>query len=156
MNTLTRFLLISALLLVSTDLTMAGPGWQRYFDPETGLRVDIPVDVFATDAGDADGGHGRKLMTADGRANLTIQTLPNERGDTPAAFLASKRPPPGIVYRRVTPKFFVVSSFKDDKIFYNRCNFSGRIAYCVLINYPAREKSRWDGILTRLSRSLTL
>ena len=85
---------------------------------------------------------------------MTVQTLPNARGDSPAAFLAAKGPPPGIVYRRVTKTFFVVSSFRDDMIWYNRCNFAGGSANCVLINYPAREKARWDGIVTRISRSL--
>jgi hypothetical protein len=152
----TAALSVAMLALLIVTPAAAGFGWQRYYDPETGLRIDIPADVFTGDAGVPNGGNGRKLVTADGRANLTVQTLPNERGDTPAAFLASRRPPPGIVYHRVTPKFFVVSSFKDDKIFYDRCNFSGRLAHCVLINYPAREKSRWDGIVTRLSRSLAL
>jgi hypothetical protein len=140
--------------LSTPAMAAADPGWQRYSDSETGLHVDVPTNVFTRDGGA--GAHARKSVTADGRANLTVETFPNERGASPAAFLASKGPPPGIVYRRVTSKFFVVSSFKNDMIFYNRCNFSGRMAHCVLINYPAREKARWDGIVTRISRSLTL
>lgn len=132
----------------------AAPGWQTYAAPGSALRVDIPAAIFDRDAGPAEGGPGRKLVTSDGRANLTVQTVPNPRGDTPAAFLAAKGPPPGILYRRVTPTFFVVSSIRNDVIWYNRCNFSGRAAHCVLINYPAREKAQWDGIVTRISRSL--
>jgi hypothetical protein len=65
------------------------------------------------------------------------------------------QPPNNIVYKRVTPNFFVVSSFRNDKIWYDRCNFAGHFVNCVLINYPAAEKRRWDGIVTRISNTLT-
>jgi hypothetical protein len=73
---------------------------------------------------------------------------------TPSAFLARKRPPRDIVYRRMTPNFFVVSSLRNRLIWYDRCNFSGRLITCVLINYPAREKQAWDSVVTRFSNSL--
>ena len=151
-----RILQLAALgaVLATPFAAAPSPDWQRYSNPESGLSVDIPTAIFERDAGPAESGPGRKFVTSDGRANLTVQTVANPRGDTPAAFLAAKGPPSGIVYRRVTKTFFVVSSFRDDKIWYNRCNFAGRAAHCVLINYPAREKARWDGIVTRLSRSL--
>jgi hypothetical protein len=74
--------------------------------------------------------------------------------DTPAAFLAKKRPPARIQYKRVTSRFFAVSSYRGDKVWYDRCNFSGRLVHCVLINYPAREERDWDDIVTRISLSL--
>lgn len=80
--------------------------------------------------------------------------IPNEAGDSPAVFLAKKNPPANIVYRRVTPLFFVVSSFRGDKIWYNRCNFVNRSVICLLIDYPANEKRRWDGVITRISNTL--
>ena len=151
-----RILQLAALgaVLATPAAAATSPGWLRYKNPESGLTVDIPTAIFDRDAGAAEGGPGRKFVTADGRANLPVQTVPNARGESPAAFLASKGPPPGIVYRRVTRSFFVVSSFKDDMIWYNRCNFAGGSANCVLMNYPAREKARWDGIVTRISRTL--
>jgi hypothetical protein len=84
-----------------------------------------------------------------------VQSLSNPRGVSPAVFLANKRPPSNITYRRITSQFFVVSSFKGDKVFYDRCNFSDRLIHCVLINYPAGEKSRWDDVVTRISHTLT-
>jgi hypothetical protein len=128
--------------------------WRHYTIPETGVNLDIPVTVFAEDGGKPEAGYGRRFLNSDGRANLTIQSLPNEAGDSPARFLAKRHPPSNIVYQRVTGRFFVVSSFRNDKIWYNRCNFSGRYANCVLINYPAAEKRRWDGIVTRISNTL--
>ena len=98
---------------------------------------------------------GENFLTADRRANLTVQSIPNVTGDSPATFLARKNPPPGIVYRRVTDRFFVASSFRNGLIWYNRCNFAGRMVTCVLINYPASEKKQWDAVVTRISNSLS-
>jgi hypothetical protein len=55
----------------------------------------------------------------------------------------------------VTPRFFAISSYKGDQVSYDRCNFSRRLVHCVLINYPAREERAWDGIVTRISLSLS-
>jgi hypothetical protein len=85
---------------------------------------------------------------------MTVQSIPNDANDTPAVFLAKKNPPPGIIYKRVTSGFFVVSSVSNGKIWYNRCNRAPRYMQCVLINYPAAEKRRWDDVVTRISNSL--
>ena len=127
--------------------------WTVYRIAETGTSVDFPSSIFTEPAGRPDG-YGQKFRTSDGRANFTIEAIPNAARDTPAAFLAKMGPPPRIQYKRVTPRFFAVSSYKGDKIWYDRCNFSGRIAHCVLINYPAREERDWDDIVTRISLSL--
>jgi hypothetical protein len=50
---------------------------------------------------------------------------------------------------------FAVSSVRKDKIWYDRCNFSGHYINCVLINYPAAEERQWDDIVTRISLSLS-
>ena len=128
--------------------------WTTYTIPETGTSVDFPSSIFTERAGRPDG-EGQRFQSADGRANLTIQAAANSANDTPAAFLARKGPPSHITYKRITPRFFVVSSYKGDKIWYDRCNFSRGLAHCVLINYPAREKRAWDKIVTRISLSLT-
>jgi hypothetical protein len=129
--------------------------WQRYVVAETGAGVDVPRDIFSDEAGKPEAGYGARFQTSDRRANLTVQSLRNDANDSPSAFLAKKRPPSGIVYRRVTPRFFVVSSFRNDLIWYNRCNFAGRSIACVLINYPAAEKKRWDAVVTRISNTLS-
>jgi hypothetical protein len=128
--------------------------WQQYVIAQNGASVDIPVSVFGENAGLPDAAPGRHFYTSDHRADLTVQAIPNSENDTPAAFLAKRHPPPGIVYRRVTPGFFVVSSIRNGKIWYNRCNRSARYMNCILINYPASEKRQWDGIVTRMSYSL--
>ena len=128
--------------------------WTTYAIPETGTSVDLPSSIFTDQVGRPDG-YGEGFQTADGRAKLTVQALVNSSDDSPAAFLAKKHPPPRLQYKRVTPSFFALSGYKGDKVWYNRCNFSGGVIHCVLINYPAREEHSWDDVVTRISLSLT-
>ena len=127
--------------------------WTTFTIPATGTSVDFPASIFTEEAGKPDG-QGRRFTTSDGRADLTIQSAQNISDDSPAVFLAKKHPPSRIQYKRVTARFFAVSSYKGDKVFYDRCNFSNRKIHCVLINYPAKEEHDWDGIVTRISLSL--
>ena len=128
--------------------------WTTYTIPETGTSLDFPSSIFTDEVGRPDG-YGQGFQTADGRAKLTIQTVINTSGDSPAAFLAKKHPPPHIQYKRVTSRFFAISSYKGDKVWYDRCNFSRGLIHCVLINYPASEERNWDEVVTRISLSLT-
>ena len=130
------------------------PEWRRYLIPSTGANVDIPVSIFTEDAGSPEGGIGRRFFTQDHRADLTIQSVPNPGNDLPAEFLQKRRPPLGIQYKRVTPRFFAVSSIRNGRTWYNRCNRANGYMHCVLINYPAAEDRQWDAIVTRISLSL--
>jgi hypothetical protein len=151
-----RPIFLTAALLILPAVAASQPAaWQRYAIPETGAKVDLPGAIFSKDGGLPESGYGRRFLSADGRANLTVQSVANETNASPGEFLAKMQPPSNIVYKRVTSNFFVVSSFRNDKIWYDRCNFAGRFINCVLINYPASEKRQWDGVVTRISNTLT-
>jgi hypothetical protein len=141
-------------LTVSTSFVMAEPvRWTKYSISETGTSVDLPTSIFTENAGRPDG-YGRRFVTSDGRADLTVQSVDNIEKDTPATFLAKKHAPRDIQYKRIASRFFAVSSYKGDRVWYDRCNFSQRFIHCVLINYPAKEEHDWDDIITRISLSL--
>ena len=151
-----RSTFIAITFLTVTRFAAAQPiEWQSYEIAETGAKVDLPVTIFSKSAGQPESGYGRRFLTADGRSNMTVQSVANNMNDSPAAFLAKMQPPSNIVYQRLTPKFFVVSSFRNDKIWYDRCNFAAHFINCVLINYPAAEKRQWDRIVTRISYTLS-
>ncbi|SFU49373.1 hypothetical protein SAMN05192541_102264 [Bradyrhizobium arachidis] len=140
------------IMLCALPAAAGAESWSSYRIPESGTSVDIPASIFTEEAGRPDG-YGVQYRTGDGRADLTVQAVPND-GGSPRAFLARKNPPAGIIYKRVTPRFFVVSSIRRGKIWYDRCNFASRYVHCVLINYPAAEKRQWDAIVTRISNTL--
>ena len=133
----------------------AQPGWVRFEIPESGASVDIPTSIFSQEAGKPETGDGARFTTPDRRADLTVQSIINTEGSSPAEYLASKNPPRQIAYKRITSQFFAVSDIREGKTWYDRCNFAGRFINCVLINYPADEERRWDGVVTRISHSLT-
>jgi hypothetical protein len=143
-----------AISLVPSAAFGANSDWATYRITKTGAAVEIPAAIFSEDTESSEDGLSRHFYTGDRRADLTVQSIPNRANDSPATFLAKKRPPSGIVYKRVTPKFFVVSSFRNGKIWYNRCNRANQYMNCVLINYPAAEKRQWDAIVTRISHTL--
>ena len=141
--------------LVPATVLADSAEWRRFAIPGTGTNVEIPVTIFSRDTELPDGGTGRRFYTDDRRANLTVQSVANPENDSPATFLAKQQPPAGIMYQRVTSSFFVVSSVRNDRIWYNRCNRSEGYMNCVMINYPAAEKRQWDDVVTRISHTLT-
>jgi hypothetical protein len=150
--------LTCTLLFALADPLSAQPlHWSRYSNPQLGVGVDMPTDLFAVDGGPARSFPGQTFRTADGRADLSIYAIDNQARDTPAAFLRNRfqQSGPAAVYRRVTPRILAVSGFRGDQIWYARCNFSNARVNCVALNYPAREKRAWDAVVTRISNTLS-
>jgi hypothetical protein len=152
-----KWLVGTLLLTLLTSTAMAYPQpvqWQTYSIAATGTSVDIPTSIF-TEKAEGPGGYGERLKTDDGKAELTVQAGPNRDNDTPARFLAKRHPPAHMQYKRVTSRFFAVSGYKRDKVYYSRCNFSRGVVHCITIDYPASEERDWDDIVTRISLSLS-
>src|ERR1700709_1579647 len=115
--------LIAATVLALWPVFASGQAseWQRYVVAESGAAVDVPRDVFSDEAGKPETGYGARFLTSDRRANLTVQSVPNE-GLAPARFFATKNPPSDIVYKKITDRFFVGSSIRHALIWSTRCN----------------------------------
>ena len=142
----------------SPQKASAQSGWTAYVDG-AGTRVEYPADVFSRESGRPEIGTGKRFSTADGRAHLSIYTLPNSRGQSPASYLKQnmKGPRSSLNYDRVTRNFFAVSTNRNGTVLYRRCNFStnrGGTMHCIDLAYPLREKRAWDAPVTRISRSL--
>jgi hypothetical protein len=121
-----------------------------------GAIVQVPRDVFAAEAGEGDP-KGRLLATPEGRARLHVFTVRNQRGESPAQFLARVFPRDRgrLTYERVARNFFAVSQpAEGGRILYRRCNFVRDVIHCVDLQYPRGEKRAFDGIVTRISLSL--
>jgi len=133
--------------------------WQTFLVPEFGTTVEYPAGIFSVQYGKAEKGIGQRFNSADGRSLLTIYTRENEAGDTPASYLKNnlRVGRSALDYEQVTRSFFAISSTGQGLIFYSRCNFStdaGKAIHCLDLIYPQAEKRAWDGVVTRISRSL--
>jgi hypothetical protein len=141
-------------IISAVGASAASIEWRRYTIGTTRLSVEVPVTIFSEDAGPTEGTMGHQFFTADHRADLTIKSVPNPENDSPAVFLKKMGPPANVQYRRVTPRFFAISSIRNGRTWYNRCNRTHGYMNCILMNYPASEDSQWDAIVTRISLSL--
>ena len=133
--------------------------WSVFVESQYGTRLDVPSAVFATPDGPANRGIGRQFKTPDGRASLAVYSQRNDARDTPASYLRKnlQSPRTALDYERVTGEFFAIAAVMGDSIYYSRCNFShnaGRAIHCFDLKYPAQDRQSWDGIVTRMSRSL--
>lgn len=132
--------------------------WTVFLEPSLGTRMDLPSAVFSMSDGPAYRGVGRQYKTADGRAAVAVYSQRNNQRDTPARYLRKNFvfPRAAVAYERITRDFFAVSGVTDGMIFYSRCNVSpaGGTLHCFDVRYPAGEKTAWDAIVTRMSRSL--
>jgi len=135
-----------------------GPeGWSRYVSPETGTVVEYPANVFS-DRDDSSEREAR-FRTPDSRAKMSVYSLPNDERETPRSYINRhlRIDRSRLTYERITDKFFAISGTRDDLTFYSRCNFVPKpngTMHCVYLEYPEREERAWDGIVTRISRSL--
>jgi hypothetical protein len=124
------------------------------FANDLGTSVQYPRYVFQVGKGN---GRERLFTTADGRAQLRIYAIRNERGESPTRYLKRMfvKGRDRLTYDRVASNFFAISAPDRGRVLYRRCNFSNAgIIHCIDLRYPAREKRAWDAVVTRISLSL--
>jgi len=166
MNTSVRWLVASALLAATSGAAVrAEPPvggrseWRIYSVPEFGTSVEYPAGIFDVVDGKAEKGTGQQFSSADGRALLTIYSQANQSGETPLTYLENhlRVDRSALSYQRLTRSFFAISASHQGLIFYSRCNFSHgtqAAVHCFDLVYPRAQKHDWDGVVTRISRSL--
>jgi hypothetical protein len=155
----TSSLLTVVLLLFLGFLPQArasSENWTRIHDPEIGVSVDYPEGIFQNDKGATDRYPGKRYASSDGQAEFAYYAFDNKRRETPSRYLNRTlvMEPRQLIYRRTTNKFFVISSIRNQRIFYSRCNFGQKVK-CIYLEYPASEKRKWDRAVTRISYSLS-
>jgi hypothetical protein len=153
---LTRIGMSAVFLAVACASSIAQQRWAEYRDAR-GTRVEFPEDLFSVRKEDEGG--GQVLATRDGRARLHMYSMENPKALAPREFMRSHFPASRstLTYDRVARNFFALSTRREGMIVYLRCNFSstrGGTLHCVDIRYPESEKRAWDGIVTRISRSV--
>ena len=153
-----RVLAAIALLSIVAAPVRAMPigaeGW-TVLQGEAGASVDFPSALFPVEAGPTERGRGRKFRSRDGTSEFAVYSLENRDKDSPAAYLRKNLivSPQSMIYRRVAPDFFAMSSIREGRIFYSRCNFAMGI-HCIYMEYPETQKRAFDAVVTRVSNSL--
>jgi hypothetical protein len=152
-----RTALTFVVLLALACAAGAQTRWTTYANARFGTTADYPADLFTRRDPEPENGDGVRLSTADGRATLIISGHYNSENDTTASYYDSIVDKAGVTYKRITATSYVASGQRGADIFYERCNFrrgDRATVDCFELTYPAREKQRWDAIVSRISRSL--
>jgi len=150
-----KVIVIVTLTFSSNCASVAEERWETYSNPRFGTTADYPADLFTVLDPPPENGDGQGFQTTDGRAHLLIYGAWNAEDDTPKSYFDKKGT--SVTYKHITEHFFVASGMREGKVFYDRCNFSAHpdaAIHCFSISYPEQEKTEWDSIVFRLSRSL--
>lgn len=150
---------ISFLLLLGlTSFSAAAQEWVHYVNERFGTSLDYPGDLFVLDRG-PDNGDGQSFSPVSGEtitltvwAGFNINELDVE-GIEKETFSSDEQP----TYRRKGKTWVVSSGFKGHDIFYRKAVLSpdGQIIHYLELTYPSRDKSRYDGLVARISRSFS-
>jgi hypothetical protein len=151
------FLVVTAAAAQPQLAELAAPRWA--VAETAGAVVDYPSNIFSVDAGPSPRGTGRRLQTADGRAEFMLYVSPNTDHESPRSYVRKYLavPKAKLDYTRITDRFFVVSGIEGGRVFYSRCNYprgSSGPMHCLYLLYPQVETRAWDAVVTRISRSL--
>jgi hypothetical protein len=154
-----KVIAIVTLTFASNCASVAKERWATYTNPRFGTTADYPADLFTVLDPPPENGDGQGFQTTDGRAHLLIYGAWNVEGDTPKSYVDNYVDVRGasVTYKQITEHFFVASGMREGKVFYDRCNFSAHpdaVIHCFSISYPEQEKTEWNSIVSRLSRSL--
>jgi hypothetical protein len=151
-------LLMPAAAIAAAAPARAQKAWKTYRNARFGTSIDYPADRFHPLPPPANG-DGLRFEARDG-ARFTVSAIRNIDDDTLAevekSYLADREAGETITYCDKGPDWFVLSGTRGGMIFYERHLLSHRNALINTfdISYPARLKSTYDPIVTRMSRSL--
>jgi hypothetical protein len=131
-------------------LVMVLLGWSSVSEAQRGGSL-VPPDW--TQEARSSQNEPLRYTSPDGSASLTLYATPaDKRGKLNPGVADDER----VTYRRVTPRFIAISGFKGDNIFYRKSNLAcgGTRWHHIALEYPASDKRRMDGLVTRVAHSM--
>ena len=151
---LLRAVLISGLL--AAQAWPAAAADRTYVNPRYGTSVTYPDAVFSVAAQQSENGDGQRWTSPDG-AELAVWGQYNALGFTPseqAEFIAGEIGAES--YRKIGPRWTVISGVKDGIIIYHRAEFGADdVIHSMEMRYPEAAKARYDRLVGRIADSLS-
>ena len=98
-----------------------------------------------------------RYVSPDGQAVLTLRDIARHGASVKDRFAEMSKTAAGrITYRRLARSWFVLSGYRDGKIFYLRVDRAcdGRRWHIAELTYPRAQKSRLDPAVAHASRTL--
>src|SRR5215475_14036338 len=129
--------------------------WREYHNERYGFSLQYPADIFVVER-TARAGDGQVFFSQIGNARLLVGAFVNERGYSPASYLAYiARASYGgyaIGYQRLGGSWFVLSGDGQGKVFYEKVVFScaGRLITSFALLYSLADRDTFDPIIERI------
>ena len=152
---MTRLTLAIMASIVSGSIAGAASAetWRTYVNPRFGVSAQVPSDwTMGPEPVDGD---GRVFTAPDGSAEITVSgILSTSSRDQEFAIMTAANPGETITYKAVRGAVVVVSGTRAGTIFYRKSVLHCAIWNDVSIEYPAREKSKYDALVVHVAASL--
>ena len=145
---------VVGLFFVLLQPTMASQEWRTHENPEFGFRFSYPSQIFVEEKYEPPA--FRYFASPSEDAKLVVGAWDNAERQTPEQLkrwmLANAEPIGDITYEPRGRSWFVVSGYRDDKIFYQKVIVScgGRVANLLGISYPTASRAMFDQVVERM------
>ena len=132
--------------------------WTDYRNERFGFSLRYPGDLFQPEK-TSEAGDGQVFVSRDGAARLLVGALPNDSGQSPAAYqdYIARESYAGyrIDYRRLAGNWFVLSGEGGGKTFYEKVMFScaGRLINSFAMVYPTDQRDTFDRVVEGMEKS---
>jgi hypothetical protein len=126
--------------------------WTAHRNERYGFSLQYPTDIFSPERS-SEAGDGTVFSSADGQAKLLVGALPNEDGQSVAAYQdyvqRNSYADFAVDYHPLGSNWFVLSGDGGGKTFYEKVMFScdGRLISSFALIYPTADKRRFDAIV---------
>lgn len=152
-----RYFLILLFLLASSFAV--ADSYETYHNERYDYSIEYPKDVLYPQ-GEADNGDGQIFLSKDARAQLSVYAHFNALEQTiEEAYREQSRggqpddPNKVVTYKVLKDDWFVVSGYREGKVFYQKTILRDDIFKTMLFTYDEAEKAVYDGITKRLAAS---
>ncbi len=154
-----KMIVLFVVSFMVTGQALAQLQWRSYENPRFGYLVSYPANLFSAINNPANTG-GVVFKSEDGKAHITVSASINSQNQTPESYVKWVTRESGLIdlvtYSKSTKNWAVISGFKGNMVYYEKTIFScnNRVLNWVTLLYPVSEKSLYDRLVGKVTKSL--
>ena len=145
---------LALILLLTTCVAAQTANYQTYRNARFSYSISYPGNLLKPQ-GEAANGDGQAFLSADGRAEMRVWGQYNVNNQTlQAAYDEAVREfGSGVSYKVMRQNWFVVSAIAGGKIHYRKTILRGDVFKTFQIEYDESQKTTYDSVTARVSKS---
>lgn len=129
--------------------------YRTYTNVRYRYSIAYPVGILIPQ-GEADNSDGQKFLSKDGRAMMLVfgsNRLDRSLEDEYQSAQSGENGSRNVTYKVLKKDMFVVSGTENGKIFYQKTLLRGDVFKTFIIEYDDSQRTTFDSITSRISRS---